>query len=684
MMVSKIGVRTLLVAAFFVSVGLVSIVLQPVDEAQAIYNPPACGIQDDLWNLQTTYRSYYNDKCPVDNVTLLPHRGAPSPNAGNIQNVDAISYGYVIPRAWVGGPDVLANTFSKTDFYNKLVAYNASADPWTKMGAAYVVHLALGDNSGGSPTITPAQWADLFNRLSNPSLTMAWDPAYNITQNSASVWLDNNMAGFPDGGFNMDMAKVVSNSPNFSGALYFQVAGSTVFAIEVKCANVLGTFNGFPAYTPFDLTPSISGPSGVVEAGGTIAVATPHVNNTGGTSAGSDWQLTQTIVAPGGAISQTQTQSASLPCINYGSPANTCNIVKQGNQAFASGDDPTIQAQQLTNIAVPDKPPGTRICFALSVNPYGASSPAGEWRHSPAVCVVIAKSPKLQIWGGDLRTRGRIMTSASTRGAAQFGSWVEYAAFSTGSNPDAGYNFASGAGFAGGTNTSKPGHNLLTFANNTVGSYGNYALPAMPSVAAQFTGSTPVVAPSQPAIGAASLSLSGYASGTYTLTSNDVTLNASDLKGTSIVLIAPAGGTVTIAGDIRYLSPSGSDTFAGLSELPQLIIIAKTINISSAAQNVNAWLLTTGAGNMINTCSDVPLGADLTSTICDTLLTINGPVMTDSLYLRRTAGADDLATADVPAETFNLRADTYLWAANTTTQSGRVQTDQLTEAAPRF
>lgn len=682
MMSSRIVVRALLVVAFFVSVGFLSIV-QPADQAHAIYNPAACAPHDD-WNFLTSYKTYYNNVCPVNNVTLLPHRGAPWPSAVDFRNIDAVSYGYVIPRASVGGPDVLANTNTKTDFYNKIFAYNHSADAWTKMGAAFVVHLALGDNWGGSSTITPAQWTDFSNRLSNPALTMTWDPAYDVTQNSTSVWRNNNMANFPDGGFNMDMAKITNDTQTFSGALYFQVAGATVFAIEVKCANVLGIFNGLPAYTPYDLTPSIQGPSGVVEAGGTIAVATPHVNNTGATSPASDWRLTETVVAPGGAISQAQTENTSLPCINYGSPANSCNVVKQGTSAFASGDDPTIQTQQLTNIAVPDKPPGTRICFALSLQPYDTSVPAvpiPKWRHSPAVCVVIAKSPKLQIWGGDVRTRGDIVTSASSRGAAQFGSWVEYAAFSTGSNAS-GYNFASGSGFVGGTATTLAQHNLLTFAN-TGGSYGKYALPAMPSLAAQFTGATPVVSPAG-TINAASFSLTGHASGTYKLISNNVTLNASDLNGKSIVLIAPAGGTVTIAGDINYKAADGSDTFTDPTKLPQLVIIAKTINISGAAQSVNAWLLTTGAGNAVNTCSDVALNVDLDSTICTNQLTVNGPVMTDTLYLRRTAGADSAATADTPAEKFNLRADTYLWASAMTAGSGRVQTDKLTEAAPRF
>jgi hypothetical protein len=430
----------------------------------------------------------------------------------------------------------------------------------------------------------------------------------------------------------------------------------------------------------FTLTPKIAPLPNVAEAGSTIAPINPSVDNSGPTDSypNTTWQLTQFTLAPGVAV-PSGANNTQMPCVYF---KNGCTVQPgSGSQTFIPGNTPV---NFVPSVTLGDLPSGSQVCFALSVKGYDQAHlpAAADWKHGTPECIKIAKKPKLQIWGGDIRTRGNITTSVSARGAAQFGSWVEYAAFSTGSNTS-GYNFASGSGFAGGTNTTLAQHNLLTFAN-TAGSYGKYALPTMPGVAAQFTAATSVVSPSQPAIGASSLSLSGYASGTYKLTSNNVTLNASDLKGTSIVLIAPAGGKVTIAGDINYLSPSGTDTFADPSQLPQLIIIAKTIDISGAVKNVNAWLLATGAGNTVNTCSDVAPTANLDNTICKNALTINGPVMTDTLYLRRTAGSDSLATADAPAETFNLRADTYLWASAMTTGSGRVQTDQLTEAASRF
>lgn len=430
----------------------------------------------------------------------------------------------------------------------------------------------------------------------------------------------------------------------------------------------------------FGLTPAIAPLASVAEAGATVGPINPSVTNAGPTDSypNTPWQATQFTLAPGVAV-PSGANNTQTPCAYF---KNGCTVLPgSGSQTFKPGN---TAVNFVPTVTIADLPSGSQVCFALSVKGYDQAHlpTSADWKHGTPRCIKIAKKPKLQIWGGDLRTRGDITTSVSARGAAQYGSWVEYAAFSTGPNT-VGYNFASGSGFAGGTNTTLAQHNLLTFAN-TAGTYGNYTLPSMPAVAAQFTTAAPVVLPARAAIGSSSFSLNGYSSGTYRLTSGNVTLKASDLKGTSIVLIAPAGGTVTIDGDINYLSPSGSDTFTDLSQLPQLIIIAKTINITGATKSVNAWLLTTGAGNAINTCSDVPTTANLDNTICKNPLVINGPLMTDTLYLRRTGGSDSMATADVAAETFNLRADTYLWASAMTTQSGRVQTDQLTEAAVRF
>jgi hypothetical protein len=140
---------------------------------------------------------------------------------------------------------------------------------------------------------------------------------------------------------------------------------------------------------------------------------------------------------------------------------------------------------------------------------------------------------------------------------------------------------------------------------------------------------------------------------------------------------------VTIAGDITYTGVAG-DTFTATSQIPQVVIIARNINITGGAGRVDAWLLTSPSGGAINTCSDRPVGAALNSTVCSNLLTVNGPVVTDHLYLRRTAGSDSVAAAGAPAEVFNLRSDAYIWAYARASQSGKAQTVYSVELPPRF
>ena len=68
------------------------------------------------------------------------------------------------------------------------------------------------------------------------------------------------------------------------------------------------------------------------------------------------------------------------------------------------------------------------------------------------------------------------------------------------------------------------------------------------------------------------------------------------------------------------------------------VIIAKNIVIKAGVTNVDAWLIanneaTTGT---IYTCDQV----GNSSGVCDGKLLVNGPVVTDHLYLYRTAGSD--------------------------------------------
>ena len=63
---------------------------------------------------------------------------------------------------------------------------------------------------------------------------------------------------------------------------------------------------------------------------------------------------------------------------------------------------------------------------------------------------------------------------------------------------------------------------------------------------------------------------------------------------------------------------------------------------------------------------------------------MNGPVITNMLYLRRTAGSGPDTQSSDPAEVFNLRPDAYAWARNKTEALGALTTTYMVELPPRY
>lgn len=399
--------------------------------------------------------------------------------------------------------------------------------------------------------------------------------------------------------------------------------------------------------------------------------------------------LSPQIAMPG----QTFTGTSS---INYVGPVNTPAQVDARRLVWSdTNHDGTYDAgepihfdQTANNITIPAAgralPPwtdvadpgkyGNRVCFGLFLTPANATT-----RTNPASdidCSEIARKPKLQVWGGDVRVQGRIETSVSPFDPNDYGSWGEYGVLSTGVNA----GFASGSGLNNGTNSpdSRP-WNMLTFANRNNGapSYGTFTPMAPTSLSAQFPAVIPAVAPAG--------NLGSLASGTYqtaNLTITPSTIGQQAGKGKKIIIRAT--GTVTISGDITYQGAAGN-TFNSADQIPQVVIIANKINIQGSVKNIDAWLLTTGATGAINTCSDVAPAAALNSTICPNRLTVNGPLETAHLYLRRTGGSGSTpATAGDPAEVFNLRGDAYIWGRTQAAQNGKAQTVYSKELPPRF
>jgi hypothetical protein len=132
---------------------------------------------------------------------------------------------------------------------------------------------------------------------------------------------------------------------------------------------------------------------------------------------------------------------------------------------------------------------------------------------------------------------------------------------------------------------------------------------------------------------------------------------------------------VTIDGNITYTG----DMLTSVRSIPQVVIIAANINIRDSVSRIDSWLIASGT---INTCANI--AAPLNSNKCNTLLEVNGPVITNRLILNRTAGSNPDEESGDPAERFNLRPDAFLWAQLQASGTNKAQTVYSTELPPRF
>lgn len=535
---------------------------------------------------------------------------------------------------------------------------------WQKAAAAFIVHAMLGYNgASASRSVSAAKWSELERRLNGHTIT------YTSSYSSGGI---NTMA--VRSGSTYDI--VAYGDTKTAPALVFKDKnGVTRFVIFTDCANPVGQLGGGlnPDVDNYNLTPEITGTPQIHEGTGGEATISPTVVNSGSTQAnGIDWQITDFRVNPDGTVPGADTGTAA-PESYYG---NTFIDKETGRTNFRVG---LHEFNQRTR-TIGDFPVGTKVCFALSVRPYSHQAASNVWWYGTPFCVTIAKSPKAQVWGGDLLvgSGSNIWGSVSSRDTTGvnrlFGSWVEYGVLAGGVVE----GVASGAGYAGGsTSTSFCDVSLLTFSNAQAGSCsdaepkGGYtALTLNSNIKARFTTGT--------ANNSATLNPAAMNSGQYTSNRTALTISvpagAEIPKSKSVIISAP-NATVTINRDIRYTN----EPLTHAREIPQVVIIARQINIRGNVSQVDAWLV----ADVINTCSDVPLSQSLTASTCNNRLVVNGPVMTDQLHLRRTFGAD-VSNPGAPAEIFNLRPDAYLWATNLTASSGRLQNTATKELPPRF
>lgn len=387
-----------------------------------------------------------------------------------------------------------------------------------------------------------------------------------------------------------------------------------------------------------------------------------------------------------------------------------------------------------------ETPPGTKICFAVWLNNYGNDVKYENQRWwneadgriynynenynadpdksylSRAKCIISGYKPSFQVRGGDLMVGEGIFTGTNTKDylaspdptdKRTYGSWSEYGAFAGGVIKHIG----SGAVYRLGMPQSLVEHGYLTFSNNRDSSndpqYGNYnganssdkINDGFDKVAAQFTSTSGTAEP----ITENTVDLSSLDSGTYLLNQGpvDITVSAPNNElavDRSIVLLAQDDTIVNFRTNVR--TPNEYESIGQISQL--VIAPASTsdgyyVNIESDVTRVDSWLI--NPNGEINTCWISDLAADGSDDYrltprsvseCDNTLYVNGPVAASTIYLRRSGGKDQntnplIVDQSVPAETFTLRPDAYLWAATHVNDANKKYvTTNVIDLPPRY
>lgn len=300
-------------------------------------------------------------------------------------------------------------------------------------------------------------------------------------------------------------------------------------------------------------------------------------------------------------------------------------------------------------------------------------------------CVTIAKLPHAQVSGGDVivRAAGSVITApALDTDDGRVGSWAEYGAFAPST-----IDLHTGASLLSSAPPPPDDKNALTFAN-TATPVGNFAsdLGDSPDITIDSDWPSPSLS------GGTISNVDGLAADrVHDAGSSNITLSG-DSSITGARTIATTG-RVTITGNLQY----DNGPYSSLGALPQLIIRAGEVRIAEGVDRIDAWLIVNGSATssgLIMTCTENynSTGAyydGLNRSRCDNNnepLIVNGPVQGTSLLLRRTAGGegDTIQELRRPAEVFNLRSDTYLWAYGEAASEGAIRTEAIKELPPRF
>lgn len=436
---------------------------------------------------------------------------------------------------------------------------------------------------------------------------------------------------------------------------------------------------------------------------------------------------------------------SSAPTTSIPNSARLGGEIEIGN--MDAGETRTATKLGIKSVNVDDVTAGNYFCVAIQVSPASSGgdttmNPSGfdySYRKSGVDCKPIAKRPTIQIWGGSLFSNSNITTSRAEKNnlngfadrsykisgvsdANVFGSWDEQSTMVLGINT----GFGSGAATANRLNktgSAQQGRfesntnggfckyeSPLTFANftkkmaipicgannNQSGKFGTTAVSVdkesyITSVVdtkptSGFVGTTPFV------IGSSINGTPTYSvvkSGTgkeilYTMGQNgkDVQLSASVIgKGKTYIIYSYKD--VIIQGDITYenITPEAGEEIKS-DDIPKLIIYAKnSIRIDCGVKRVDAVLI---GEKEIDDCRGY--GNDVNASQLSNQLVINGTIITDKAYMKRTYGAGTGKYSGIPAEIINYDSTLVIWARSRadTGETGVLNATYTHELAPRY
>lgn len=398
--------------------------------------------------------------------------------------------------------------------------------------------------------------------------------------------------------------------------------------------------------------------------------------------------------------------TSSNPCAHYGSISSQCYAFASEGNAWSDAEVTDTYNNELS-VKVPNEV-GYKYCnsagykfqywFAIDGS-WQADTRSGKtyWFNFAGSCRTIAKKPTAAIWNGGIFTSGGIKTSIAKRfntinfgdttstaptDQTTFGSWSEFLTVADKAVGDTARGFASGSVFYKGTGNSLRDSYPLTISNTDTDNPGRSGIGINSTLRTR---------------------LEAYLKNRASGIGNTIS-GLSNVTGTQIYSVS---GDLKIDGNIT----TAAGLYTSIYDIPQVVIFVDgKVNISSDVTRIDAWIIATGE---INTCSSfvtgVTGGTQGTSSdsgqwpyfgdTCANQLIFNGPVMANNLKLNRSFGSaphlsrvgvaptnsTTNSSREAPAEIFNLRADTYLWAYAQSTRYDSSFTETYSrELAPRY